>query len=1310
MNIFTKLRMAILGHDIFISYSRKDSLDYAYALARYFMRNGYDCYIDQLSSITPGKDLPANIRQAVKRSTSFILVGSEGALQSEPIENEIDLFLKHNKNKPLIPVDIGKCMGRANWYSKIFGLAIVNETGENLMASTPSPSVLERIENALKFTKKSKRIRNLAISTVLLVLAVIAGASWYVYTMVQSANQKVFIANQAVTAAEFKTQNAEQRERTANDSLKNSRSELALNHDKIQKAEDSLRKAALELKDVKQQKLDMQLLAKRNKAEADKYAKVSFARNLANQATAEMEDDPDGAALKALYALKQFGTDEVDPLVERAFRKIAAVQNGVALQQDIYEITSTSISPNDRWAFLGYEDGAVKIVDLKNRKGDVRMNLDLEEKIYQLGTGLNNDLFYCAYGPKDSGIRKLAVYQIDSSNRSVKLVWKKDCIASIQSPDLKELFLVDSSHNLLGFRLGLDPLPFYKKALLGNKDREVEALSFSDDGTKLGIGYDGSLVEWLSLSAPQQNQLIHLPFLSYGENPIDVTSVRFSSKSEYLLAGSSRYSLHANDTLEIRSLKDSLLPPSRIQVANGIENTYLYDTTAVVLDADGVITTWDSRSGALLRTDTLPKRDQDNYISFSSFLDNGKTLLVGDNAGNLYQLEGENGKFELMNSFSSGGSSISMVNISKDHSAVLASNSKGTTRLFSTRVENSKSVLKGFGSKVSDERFSDDLKRVVVVGDKNACFWDISTADNPRLLFQQGIPQDMHARHDISPDGKWGVIADSLTGFPLLLNLGNITISPIRLDTSYHYINFSPKSKYLYEAMDGTYVLHDLERAKKIVLDNSGNDQIYFNADESWAVTKKDSVLKLWYLPNSSADSLKALRTMDHYYLPTFIRDNVFIAFTDIDLGKFSRLTLAEDGTFEEDSVDVFGPVSKVVSAENKQWMFYYNETKEDNDYFGPVAELHSINDGGSYDKSSFYPGILPVTSAQFNHRGDILVTMGGEKEHVQVWKIVADTLQLISEPVGPFSGFRLNYDFEFSPDDKYLLFHSLDGTPYLLPMEHLAKNAIGIRLKNNGQAVQEVIFSQDGDPVVYLVNHVKQGLMSFVGSQKLSISAFRLDHPEWPPKVLFEYPSSTIYSSFLYPDKKHFYLGTSKSVEIHTIDLDQLKHQVIASVGRNFTWDEWNNMETTRDYSLVIDSLPPDPSIFYLVYTYISSLRDGGQTEGYSEWIDKMQLYLEQSKDPLFYGQAADLYRTIGHYQLSLKVSDEGVKMAPGDGNIRRARGLAYWSLGKFKAAEEDLNFYLNWYLTEYNGNRDEEWIATIKEYLTDIRNKKLP
>ncbi|WP_421798268.1 TIR domain-containing protein [Haliscomenobacter sp.] len=199
MSPLRNIKKTIFGYDIFVSYSRKDSLDYAYAIAQHFMKKGFDCYIDQLSSITPGRELPSNIKDAVKQSTAFVLIGSEGAQTSEAIEQEIILFLENNKNKPLIPITIAGAINEitAKWYKKIGGLALIDDTLENLKQGLPAQDILDRIENALKFTKKSARLKTISLAVLFGVLTIFGLATFFTYNKAKEAKVAITEKNRA---------------------------------------------------------------------------------------------------------------------------------------------------------------------------------------------------------------------------------------------------------------------------------------------------------------------------------------------------------------------------------------------------------------------------------------------------------------------------------------------------------------------------------------------------------------------------------------------------------------------------------------------------------------------------------------------------------------------------------------------------------------------------------------------------------------------------------------------------------------------------------------------------------------------------------------------------------------------------------------------------------------------------------------------------------------------------------------------------------------------------------------------------------
>lgn len=235
------IRKKLFGYDLFISYSRKDSLDYAYSISSYLMAPGkaYECYIDQVANSTPGSKIPKNVVSAIRRSKGFILIISDCAQESnenDAIPQEIDVFLKNNENKFFIPINIngainigdlkhlisqknaevaddltGNRLNVTPVEKRIYGLPLINETLYNFQQKQVGDHVSQRIENALKFTKKSIRLRWLALIILLGILFTVSAAAIFSYQKTAEAARAIAArdtANVLEKAAKQQTQKA----------------------------------------------------------------------------------------------------------------------------------------------------------------------------------------------------------------------------------------------------------------------------------------------------------------------------------------------------------------------------------------------------------------------------------------------------------------------------------------------------------------------------------------------------------------------------------------------------------------------------------------------------------------------------------------------------------------------------------------------------------------------------------------------------------------------------------------------------------------------------------------------------------------------------------------------------------------------------------------------------------------------------------------------------------------------------------------------------------------------------------------------
>lgn len=176
-----RLQRFFVGDDVFISYARRDAESYALNLAIALTKRRVSCYVDQWGSAT-GRELPLKLRLAVRRSTMLVLLGSDEAVRSGAVKEEVDEFLATGRF--IIPVTFGGSLERAPWYADIEGPTLFREVKPALASGEPSPRLVERIVHAEGFVTRNRRLRRFVWQAAAAVGAlVLAGAAvFYVLT------------------------------------------------------------------------------------------------------------------------------------------------------------------------------------------------------------------------------------------------------------------------------------------------------------------------------------------------------------------------------------------------------------------------------------------------------------------------------------------------------------------------------------------------------------------------------------------------------------------------------------------------------------------------------------------------------------------------------------------------------------------------------------------------------------------------------------------------------------------------------------------------------------------------------------------------------------------------------------------------------------------------------------------------------------------------------------------------------------------------------------------------------------------------
>ena len=95
---------AVFGYDFFISYSWGDGGVYATALRRRLEAQGFQVFLDR-EHYASGDDWKQVGAWTLRRTGQLVLVGTPGALTSQPVARELDIFAATGRR--IVPIDFG---------------------------------------------------------------------------------------------------------------------------------------------------------------------------------------------------------------------------------------------------------------------------------------------------------------------------------------------------------------------------------------------------------------------------------------------------------------------------------------------------------------------------------------------------------------------------------------------------------------------------------------------------------------------------------------------------------------------------------------------------------------------------------------------------------------------------------------------------------------------------------------------------------------------------------------------------------------------------------------------------------------------------------------------------------------------------------------------------------------------------------------------------------------------------------------------------------------------------------------------------
>ena len=175
LNRVGRIMRLLFGDDVFVSYARKDTADYALALADALTSRKVSCFVDMWGS-RPGSKVPPEVLRGLLRSTVLVVLGSPASAKSTKVEEEIRAFAK--TGRPMIPISFGEALEEASWYDLLRGVSVSREPESALADGRPSGRVIERVANAEGFTRRNVRLRRALLLGVVLLAALGCGSAW----------------------------------------------------------------------------------------------------------------------------------------------------------------------------------------------------------------------------------------------------------------------------------------------------------------------------------------------------------------------------------------------------------------------------------------------------------------------------------------------------------------------------------------------------------------------------------------------------------------------------------------------------------------------------------------------------------------------------------------------------------------------------------------------------------------------------------------------------------------------------------------------------------------------------------------------------------------------------------------------------------------------------------------------------------------------------------------------------------------------------------------------------------------------------
>lgn len=1297
-SVIERIRAWFLGKDVFVSYSRADSADYALRLASDLADKGFSCVIDQWGT-EPGTRIPGSFLRELRRCRAMVVIASRASVQSSSVEQEIEEF--RATRGIIVAVDLDKSIAQARWWPRLEGLPVAIEQSPHV----PSTLTIERICDALVFRRRDQRLQRMvwAATAVLVALLVASGGAG---VALASLTQRLAVAQSNMdrqksdlerSIATLKRAEDKVAKLVLNaDGLKTEIGALGLKADAERARAEAARGAADAARAAAVRARGEAVAALKEAESAQDYADVTRAIGFAR---ANLDPQPAGSVALATEAsnFSEARGAASGKSLEILLAMLSEV-GGRAKQAHQDQIGATTFAADGKLLVSISRDGWLKGWHIEPEGWGSSSWAIRHEISYPDYAALSHDSRWLAV----RGMRHASLWHLAPSGAAPTMSWSASKDESGLQPfiamdDAGKRLVVATRHDFEVIRFS-GATPERKRLFHGEK---LGNTAISGNGRYAALVVEDSRVLTWNLDAPGQAPLetpLVVPegdLASFWNGPTDLAI----SNDGKLLAAGADHTMgpeSLDSTVKIWRLGQSESTPVMLPGSRG--HIWISPDSSAVVTGGHTALLWTLGTAGKPAVTPLASG---SWLGAARFTPDGKHLALGYGERQVavwsrrpdgtWRQEGTN-----LRGLESGATSIS---IDPEARYLVVADRTGMLRLWQLdKLPDLQGVRTlGVTQSIGNGVYGVDVGlhgnwivgRGAVEGSDGigAELWKREGAGFRRAL----VRTDTGGESKLSPDERY-FVSSGLDGeglreirlWSLDKQFTETLLGKLPPNHFHRPVDFSPDGRWLAAKLDDERTrVWDLRSPGFAYHDYPGGspetDRFLFSADASAILLKaKGKPAFLVRLLDNSTISVPQSEEFGNFsFDPTSnwlagLRRKEHNA-----TGEAALWRLTSSGATRE-RVEWHVPVRRFEFGRTGTLVAASGETSDD---VGEIAVIR-LADLTSQRLPAHRVGIIAGLSGD----GRWLVTRGEEKNQLAAWALDATA----PAPSILLDGYRSadpdsrgQEDLEFSPGGRWMLMRDINGSIATL-WDLQSPSRYGTLLAGHKSGVWTATFAKDDS---WLVTASGDGtaMLWFLKDGTDGIWSLELrGHSGEVDSIHFLDDNSAIFTAS----------AADGTVRAWPLSPGVLRSAARDTAGRNLHWNEWTSAFPNRPYRRVFPDLPVSDETIGAV------LREAERGKDTRSDFGLVAALARESDNMNTLNRVCWRLALLGHSAEALPVCDRAVSLYPRDLNLRDSRGVARIIAGDLSGAREDLEAALGYKgLTPQERAARQSWLEALRQ-----------